>query len=262
MKQRHALLLLITLLGALCVGGGVWLHVRQRQYACNRQLIAALIRDDTPAALALVNAGANPNTRSAAPPAPTIQFLLSALLHRSPPTPDDSSTAFQLACGMLVEQYQGLDTDFTPAHEDAGLVQAMLAHGANVNASEPDNATPLHLAAHAGRLRTVELLLRHGANVNAQNFGGCTPLMLASVTDTPDTTRLLLKHGANVNMQDTIGYTPLMYVVAYGASTGIVSELLAHGADPNLRTKNGETPLTRAQSRKSTDVVALLRGRR
>ena len=258
MKHRSVLLLTTMLVLALCAGGEAWLRVQRQQYARNRQLIAALVRDDTQFALALVNAGADPDTRSSPPPAPTLPILFARFLRHTPPPVNDSSTALQLACGLLVEEEQGLDTPFPPTREDARLVQAMLAHGANVNAVQSDKATALHFAARDGRLRTVEMLLHYGANVNARNTAGWTPLMEAAMTPTANVTRLLLARGANVNAQNSVGETPLYVAVGYGRAASTVSELMTHGADPNLRAQDGETPLLLSEGGGSRELVRLL----
>ena len=100
MKRRRSLLLLFVLSALLLIAaGGLWLRQAKRQYALNRQLIDALVHGDFKQALALVNAGADPNTRSTPPPAPTFKLLLHQLLHRSPVPVNNSPTAFIMACG-------------------------------------------------------------------------------------------------------------------------------------------------------------------
>ena len=55
-------------------------------------------------------------------------------------------------------------------------MEFMLAHGADVNATDSRGDTALHRAAYYGRKDMVALLLEYGARVNAQNEAGLTPL--------------------------------------------------------------------------------------
>jgi ankyrin repeat protein len=48
----------------------------------------------------------------------------------------------------------------------------------------PAGATPLHWAAHAGRLDVVRVLLQHGANLSVTNALGQTPLALVRTNAT------------------------------------------------------------------------------
>ena len=58
----------------------------------------------------------------------------------------------------------------------AAMVRALLAHGADVNASVPQGYTPLYLAAANGTPEMLRLLVTAGADVNAAAAGGWTPL--------------------------------------------------------------------------------------
>ena len=199
MKPKRVLLFTTTLVLILCGACGVWLHKERQQYAHNRALIDALTHKDANAALALVNAGADPNERYDPPPAPTFQFLLDTLLHHTRPPANDSPTAFMLACGApWIHQDRGRETSFF-VEENLPLLRAMLAHGANINVNSFDKFTALHNAVLEERLRTVELLIKGGADVNAADPGGQTPLMCAARNAAPDITRLLLEHRANPN---------------------------------------------------------------
>ncbi len=113
--KRRSLLLLLLPVSLLMAGMGLWVRSQQRQYALNRQLIAALINNDRKQAFALANAGADPNTRFNTPPAPTLKLLLSQLLHRSSAPVDTTPTAFMFACGtrMWTRQTEGLSVLFT-----------------------------------------------------------------------------------------------------------------------------------------------------
>jgi ankyrin repeat protein len=60
------------------------------------------------------------------------------------------------------------------------IARILIAHGANVNASQPDMGfTALHEAASNGDIEFAKLLLDHGANINAKTSDGKTPLAFA-----------------------------------------------------------------------------------
>jgi ankyrin repeat protein len=60
------------------------------------------------------------------------------------------------------------------------LTQRLLEHGANVNAQNKDQETPLHLASRFRLHDMAIFLLQHGADVNVENSEGKSPLQLAS----------------------------------------------------------------------------------
>jgi ankyrin repeat protein len=51
---------------------------------------------------------------------------------------------------------------------DPGVVQALLDHGALVNAADEEGQTPLHKVAVQGQLELTQELIARGANINAQ----------------------------------------------------------------------------------------------
>jgi ankyrin repeat protein len=55
--------------------------------------------------------------------------------------------------------------------------------------------TPLHGAAGFGQAQMVAWLLEHGADVNALNYSDKTPLALALETGREDIANLLRRHG-------------------------------------------------------------------
>lgn len=119
-----------------------------------------------------------------------------------------------------------------------GVAETLLAHKANVSLGRRDGksitlraSSPLHAAVSAGASAMMELLLRHGANVNATNSQGETPLMLAADGGRLAVVKTLLAAKADVNRQSALGRTALSY--AADGQSEIVKALLAAQADPN-----------------------------
>lgn len=69
-----------------------------------------------------------------------------------------------------------------------------------------DGDTCLHLAAHRGNIRAVELLIKAGLDINQPGDMGYTPLHYAS---TPEVIAFLLLHGASPSIRNELGNLPL-----------------------------------------------------
>lgn len=144
-------------------------------------------------------------------------------------------------------------------HDDASLVRALLAAGANARAANRYGVTPLALACTNGNPEVVDLLLAAGADPNAALRGGETPLMTAARTGRPGPVRLLLARGADANAKLPEGQTALMWAAAEG-HVAVVEILLAAGAEFQSPLETGLTPLLFAARAGHTAVVqALLR---
>ena len=84
------------------------------------------------------------------------------------------------------------------------VAEALIAHGAEVDAKPADGMTPLILAASGDphrerrqeRLKVAEILLAHGADVNAEDHYGHTALYYAGYTMQDAMANLLRQHGA------------------------------------------------------------------
>ncbi len=145
---------------------------------------------------------------------------------------------------------------------DVEVVHALLAEGADPNATTGDGMTALHWAAEQGHAAVAELLLSAGADVEAKTrVGSYTPLHLASRSGSAPIARALLDAGADPHAAAiNSGVTPLHFAAAAVDGSGVVKALLKAGADVDAReTSSGQTTLMFAAAYNRTEaVVALL----
>ena len=100
--------------------------------------------------------------------------------------------------------------------------------------------TPLHLAAMFKSSATVvSTLIQAGADVDALDSDQQSPLHLASHRN-PAVVPVLIGGGCKVNLLDECQLSPLYYAAAWSEDRSVVAALMASGADPHL----GESPLT------------------
>jgi len=148
---------------------------------------------------------------------------------------------------------------------NVAVVQLLLEHGANPNPNAHPTAesSPLIEASVAADAGAVELLLSHGADVKSgaaepalelgidARCAQCTTLLAAKSLSREDysqalvgtavlgdvnSVRLLLDHGADVNTVDPLGRTPLMYAAASDLlPLDEIKLLVERGADVNAR---------------------------
>lgn len=86
------------------------------------------------------------------------------------------------------------------------LVNSLIQRGADVNRP---GWSPLHYAATTGHVGIMRLLLEHHAYIDAESPNGTTPLMMAAYYGTPEATKLLLEEGADPLVRNHQGLTAL-----------------------------------------------------
>lgn len=106
------------------------------------------------------------------------------------------------------------------------------------------------------RAGVVRALLAGGADVNAENNEGWSVMLLGM--NKPTVLPLLLEAGAPVDKQAGCGWTPLSYAAWDKSYTGAIPGLLAAGADPRKKDRSGKTPTDRAREKKNGLAMALL----
>lgn len=134
---------------------------------------------------------------------------------------------------------------------------SMLDDGADIDCTDYDRRSPLHVAAADGRLATVRLLVQRGANVNLIDRHGFTPLRDAIRGEHDDVVEFLRGHGAELRTTLAVGASLLLSAVAAGQNEA-VARLLRNGLSPNLADYDGRTAAHIAACEGHLDILATL----
>ena len=120
--------------------------------------------------------------------------------------------------------------------------------------------TCLHMAVRQEcSIEVVQAIIDHGADVNATNKEHKTALLLACVRKNEHTINILLNAGADRNIaDDTDGDTCLHVAVKQGCGIEVIQAIVDHEADVNATNKEHETALLKACSKKNVHVVNAL----
>jgi ankyrin repeat protein len=138
--------------------------------------------------------------------------------------------------------------------EDDSLVAFLLANGADVRKGNTSEA--LAFAVGFKKFQTLKMLIEHGMPVNTGKAED-TPLHTAAIEPGIKYVQYLLDHGANPNQANMEGKTPLMHA-AYSGNREAVKLLLEHGAKINATDSDGETALMNASWMGHLETVKLL----
>ena len=289
---------------------------------CQTALVVASDKGNTDAINVLLTAGADPNIADANGNTclhfavhqgcnkEVVQMIIDHGAHVNIAN-KNGLTALMIACergnidviNVLLEA--GSDPDITDASGNTCLqcsvlqgcsievLQTIIDHGAQVNATNKNGQTALMMASDCGYLNGINMLLRagadpnvinangstclhfasrhgsskealqtiidHGVNVNATNKKGHTALMMASEFGHLNGIHVLLKAGAQPNITDVYGNTCLHFPVIQGRRIEVLEAIIDHGVDVNASTKKGQTALMIATEKGNIDAINVLK---
>ena len=118
--------------------------------------------------------------------------------------------------------------------------------------------TALLRAADRGEEPMVRLLLDNGADIEARNPSNGTPLSCATENQHIAVVDVLLLRRANPNIHDEYGWTPLHRAQVHHGGDEVALRLINSGADVNSKCVNGKTSLHHAVERENESMVLLL----
>lgn len=130
----------------------------------------------------------------------------------------------------------------------------------NINVSNTEGFTALHIAAMHGQTDMMRLLLDAGAYPNVKTRQkGYTPLHLACQHQRVAAARILLQTGeCSLNLQDMRGNSALHYA-CFSGNAKLVELLVKEGAVVDLRNAEGKRPVDDAEEKMSLSVIRLLK---
>ncbi|HBL98179.1 TPA: hypothetical protein DDZ86_00880 [Candidatus Dependentiae bacterium] len=129
---------------------------------------------------------------------------------------------------------------------------------ADVDSTDFDNYTPLHLACAQENLKVVKILVEKGIAINAKTLlNGHTPLHDACHHGFADIVEFLLVNGASVNIQDKHDETPLHWACQSGC-LNVVKVLIEKGARFDIKGKDGKLPFDLLEQKQRTELCGLL----
>jgi ankyrin repeat protein len=116
-------------------------------------------------------------------------------------------------------------------HGNATTAATLMDLGCNVNGTNREGETALHVAATYNDDVLIELLLDSGACIESRDIRGRTPLLDAVAAGQPEATRMLLERGANVGCRDATGLTARELATKYGMSRAaeVIEMVRRHG---------------------------------
>ncbi|OCT92548.1 ankyrin repeat domain-containing protein 10 isoform X2 [Xenopus laevis] len=118
--------------------------------------------------------------------------------------------------------------------------------------------TPIHWAAHFGKLECLIQLVGAGCSVNASTTRFAqTPVHIAAFGGHPQCLMWLIQAGAQINKQDYVGETPV-HKAARAGSMDCLKALISNGAQIDIRNASGLTAADLAHSQGFRDCAQFL----
>jgi len=190
---------------------------------------------------------------------------------------NDGSTPLHIAClknqvaitNLLIDKGANVNArdnwNHTPLHnamgvfgQDINLIRHLIAEGADVNAQGNRGETPLEWsAADRGNLEVTRLLIDNGADINLCAKGAISILHRAIKNNQKETAKLLVERNAKLNLKDPSGRIEIHLAALHNAAD-LVRSLLEHNVDIDALDRHNRTALYYAAKHGYRSVVDVL----
>ncbi len=173
-----------------------------------------------------------------------------------------------------IEKVRELVSDEDKLVNARGHINYSVKHGSMTKNYVSGNATPLLLAAIAGKMDIAEYLIDRGAEIDrraqityamtdnekSENFSSYdwTPLIGAVSAENPDMVKLLISAKAKIDATSSKGLSPLLIAIR-DKNIAITEILLSAGADFNTRDSSGSSVVEQANNIGDIKTIDLLR---
>jgi ankyrin repeat protein len=222
----------------------------------NTALNDACFACKTDCAMALLDAGANPNLANQTGRTPLISAagddddaLVKALLAHHADINENtmfgSALTWAIFCNRLT------------------IMKLLVDAGAEVNLVPParkigSTFAPLHVAASTGNLSAMYFLFDHHADIELLDSRNYSPLMAAADGGQAEAVQELLDRGAKVDVQDSTLMWSALMMAAHKGYFGVAEALVSSHANLELKDKKGRTALILAAKNLQSRIVRLL----
>jgi ankyrin repeat protein len=147
---------------------------------------------------------------------------------------------------------------FAAMYLDTDCCEAFRENGADIAKMDMWGRTAMHYAATQGKVDTMAWLYNHGLPYDDEDEAGVTPLFCAAETNQISAVTWLAQAlAADIHHRDYMGRTALHWASREG-SLDVVSWFLQNGANVNVRDRDGVKPITFATNRDQEAVRSLL----
>ncbi|KAF5448373.1 hypothetical protein F2P56_028915 [Juglans regia] len=138
------------------------------------------------------------------------------------------------------------------------IVQYIIVHGGDVNATDNVQQTALHWSAVRGAIAVADVLLQNGARVEAADVNGYRAVHIAAqYGQTAFLNHVVAKYQADFDVPDNEGRSPLHWA-AYKGFADTIRLLLFRDAWQGRQDKDGCTPLHWAAIRGNVEACTVL----